>query len=269
MKYSVHFRRPAGFTLIELLVVIAIIAILAAILFPVFAQAKMAAKKASDLSNIKQLTLAQVMYGGDYDDTYAFCWGFGNGTSSPGQWQPFSLVTDPYIKNSGIWKSPVDNWSRGTYEPSGQEYCSSTRAVRPRTYAMNYTSPGPGWGWSSSDQQELMSPTASAGGASQTAVPSPASTILLAPRPNWYAQVCVGWATDVWFNYSEFNMVGGGAKMFNNGTNYSFCDGHAKFYEKGQTLRPQGNQATTPMPANWPNDPVNWPWPVGMWDKRQ
>lgn len=42
-----------AFTLIELLVVIAIIAILAAILFPVFAQAKAAAKKSSELSNSK------------------------------------------------------------------------------------------------------------------------------------------------------------------------------------------------------------------------
>ena len=39
-----------AFTLIELLVVIAIIAILAAILFPVFAQAKEAAKKTATLS---------------------------------------------------------------------------------------------------------------------------------------------------------------------------------------------------------------------------
>jgi prepilin-type N-terminal cleavage/methylation domain-containing protein len=44
-----------GFTLIELLVVIAIIAILAAILFPVFAQAKQAAKKTVSLSNLKRL----------------------------------------------------------------------------------------------------------------------------------------------------------------------------------------------------------------------
>lgn len=59
-----------GFTLIELLVVIAIIAILAAILFPVFAQAKEAAKKTQSLSNMKQLSLALQMYGGDYDDAY-------------------------------------------------------------------------------------------------------------------------------------------------------------------------------------------------------
>lgn len=57
-----------AFTLIELLVVIAIIAILAAILFPVFAQAKTAAKKTQDLSNQKQLGTAFNIYSADYDD---------------------------------------------------------------------------------------------------------------------------------------------------------------------------------------------------------
>lgn len=59
-----------AFTLIELLVVIAIIAILAAILFPVFAQAKLAAKKTGDLNNMKQIGLSTKIYLTDYDDTF-------------------------------------------------------------------------------------------------------------------------------------------------------------------------------------------------------
>lgn len=64
-----HRPGSSAFTLIELLVVIAIIAILAAILFPVFAQAKAAGKKAVCLSNLKELGTAFFMYGADNDDT--------------------------------------------------------------------------------------------------------------------------------------------------------------------------------------------------------
>ena len=66
-REPLYMKRNA-FTLIELLVVIAIIAILAAILFPVFAQAKEAAKKTTCLSNVKQMGTAMYMYAQDSDD---------------------------------------------------------------------------------------------------------------------------------------------------------------------------------------------------------
>ena len=63
-------RRRRGFTLIELLVVIAIIAILAAILFPVFARAREQARKATCMSNLKQIALATLQYVQDYDEMF-------------------------------------------------------------------------------------------------------------------------------------------------------------------------------------------------------
>lgn len=55
-------RQKKAFTLIELLVVIAIIAILAAIIFPVFARAKMAGFKSGDMANMNSLRSALQLY---------------------------------------------------------------------------------------------------------------------------------------------------------------------------------------------------------------
>jgi len=101
-----HHRN--GFTLIELLVVIAIIAILAAILFPVFAQAKLAAKKSTDLSNIKQSTLGALLYSSDNDDTTPFC-----------MWPDFYANAArfmPYIKTRQIFKSSVSPYRIGSWQ---------------------------------------------------------------------------------------------------------------------------------------------------------
>ncbi len=98
-----------GFTLIELLVVIAIIAILAAILFPVFARAREAARKASCQSNLKQIGLAIRMYTQDYDETMPF---LVNGSSW--NWHQTDWINQtywgyfyqPYAKNEKIWACP-------------------------------------------------------------------------------------------------------------------------------------------------------------------
>jgi len=100
-------QRRNAFTLIELLVVIAIIAILAAILFPVFAQAKAAAKKATTVSNLKQLGTSIVLYANDADDTMPLAVGFRDEWNA--NWcSSWALTTQPYVKTYDVYRSPMD-----------------------------------------------------------------------------------------------------------------------------------------------------------------
>jgi prepilin-type N-terminal cleavage/methylation domain-containing protein len=103
-----RFRR-SGFTLIELLVVIAIIAILAAILFPVFAKAREAARRASCLNNMKQMGTGIMMYVQDYDETYMPR--RGGGIANGGHW---GYVIQPYVKNDKLWTCPSNSASANT-----------------------------------------------------------------------------------------------------------------------------------------------------------
>ena len=70
MKNVLPQQKHNAFTLIELLVVIAIIAILAAILFPVFGQAREKARGVACLSNEKQMGTALIMYSQDFDEGF-------------------------------------------------------------------------------------------------------------------------------------------------------------------------------------------------------
>lgn len=102
--------RRRGFTLIELLVVIAIIAILAAILFPVFAQAREAARKVSCISQQKQFATSVLLYIQDYDEQFpqsAYSLNTAQGIVQPGA-QVFTVFDAvlPYVKNTGILVCP-------------------------------------------------------------------------------------------------------------------------------------------------------------------
>src|SRR4030088_2534226 len=89
-----------AFTLIELLVVIAIIAVLAAILFPVFAQAKQAAKRTSCVSNARQVAISVKMYIADVDDTMPIFYAY-NSQPPAGQTGHKGVEVQllPYCKN--------------------------------------------------------------------------------------------------------------------------------------------------------------------------
>jgi prepilin-type N-terminal cleavage/methylation domain-containing protein/prepilin-type processing-associated H-X9-DG protein len=117
-------RRTRGFTLIELLVVIAIIGILAAMLFPVFARAREAARKIQCLSNVKNIAMAVQMYISDYDrfppahtdraaldainaaSPRGLC-GIDDAGSQFWRSNPYlrwPVIFDEYIKNRGVWQ---------------------------------------------------------------------------------------------------------------------------------------------------------------------
>ncbi|AIE83907.1 prepilin-type N-terminal cleavage/methylation domain-containing protein [Fimbriimonas ginsengisoli] len=149
-----------AFTLIELLVVIAIIAILAAILFPVFAQAKLAAKKTQGLSQAKQIGTGLQIYLGDSDDmlpAYRFEEDLNSTIINPtyiklkaandpkanlieanAQRCVFINQTlDPYIKNDGIWKAPTNSKAWVNVQETGTADAGFRSFGGQNSYAVN------------------------------------------------------------------------------------------------------------------------------------
>lgn len=111
-RNSVMRHKHGGFTLIELLVVIAIIAILAAILFPVFARAKEAARMTQCASNLRNINFALMNYVDDNNGRFIdspnmwFCRVLALAQGDPGTGPYMQDLLDRYIKNRSIWMCP-------------------------------------------------------------------------------------------------------------------------------------------------------------------
>jgi prepilin-type N-terminal cleavage/methylation domain-containing protein len=182
-----------AFTLIELLVVIAIIAILAAILFPVFAQAKAAAKATTCLSNMKELGLAFALYLPDSDDVYPVpycdrypCSGWVLSGSNPlaqttnppctmidGWSNDLCSVADPtrgalfsYVKSADVYHCPTTQ--SGRYKWGGQSLDSGKQRV---TYTMNR--------WFGGDYISLRNGGTGQMGLGESLVSFPSSTFMI------------------------------------------------------------------------------------------
>lgn len=189
--------KRTGFTLIELLVVIAIIAILAAILFPVFARAREKARQSSCLSNVKQLMIAVLQYAQDYDETLppgALAY------ATNGNW--YDLI-GPYLKNTQILMCPSN-----------------------RSYAIGY-------GWNYQNFGYYYASYGSGWCTSLGQVPRPAETILIGdnPDPGMY-----GAGTRYIYGPTQVSPpadgIGNVAGRHNDGGNYGFLDGHAKWLSR-------------------------------------
>jgi len=166
-----------AFTLIELLVVIAIIAILAAILFPVFAQAKVAAKGAASLSNAKQMTLAAIIYSSDYDDVQMLV-GHPDTTATAYGIRPWTSVMLPYMKSLQMYADPLTSFRNPGFGDPNNAYLYSPQF----TYAWQVHSPAVYYG----------GPTLTWGPISQTSLANVADTVFMASKrdgftgPEWW-----------------------------------------------------------------------------------
>jgi prepilin-type N-terminal cleavage/methylation domain-containing protein/prepilin-type processing-associated H-X9-DG protein len=139
-------NRLSAFTLIELLVVIAIIAILAAILFPVLAQAKAAALKASCSSNLKQVGFANQIYLADYDDVYPWMKQVTLSGILPTQILPndLSRVMAPYAKNQGVFGCPSMNGGFNQYAVNDMLSGKSASSFPSISNTVAHSDPGDG-----------------------------------------------------------------------------------------------------------------------------
>lgn len=226
MSMNMNSRRN-GFTLIELLVVIAIIAILAAILFPVFAQAKAAAKKTADLSNMKQIGTAIVMYASDNDDHTMYV----DHATEYGWFIP--LYT--YVKSRDLFKTPA-------YQRVQIENDEGELEIPETDYSINgLFSHGESMTISSSPAQQIICGVRNLMIADPDYHPWPVNAYANPGTPDW----------DDLTKYVGIDHEGGEMEEWfqdrlqlrpwnNKGSNFTFLDGHAKYHAWEQTLTING-----------------------------
>ena len=222
-----HRGRAAaeGFTLIELLVVIAIIAILAAILFPVFAQAREKARAIACLSNMKQMGTALMMYAQDFDEglpTWSECYVPNAGScNADGVWDAKLL---PYVKSGNPAGTALTLPDRG-----GLWHCpDSEKDTTFRSYGYNQAliydfHPSP-IGYRYIGLSQIDSPSSGVfvgdGGTSGRLAPP----FYFQGYYEKYVQNLGYYTRDAPFRHQD-------------GSNYVFCDGHAKFL-RGDSMYP-------------------------------
>ncbi len=211
-----------AFTLIELLVVIAIIAILAAILFPVFTKAKDAAKKATSISNLKQIGLSTLMYAADYDDVYPMSAYMKPPEGSDPRPVVFSVydAVQPYMKNVQLFLSPSDGNRQFWKERlNGLNLTVPQGGVERASYAPNL-------GLFGENLCSLPAPLNKYSQVwSQTSIPDVVNTVAFFDA--YIVKNLADPSKGIGLTYNKFM----GMPRHTEGLVINFSDGHAKFYK--------------------------------------
>jgi prepilin-type N-terminal cleavage/methylation domain-containing protein/prepilin-type processing-associated H-X9-DG protein len=137
-------RKHNAFTLIELLVVIAIIAILMAVLMPALKRAREGGKRASCLSNLKQLTLGWSMYADENDDRLVNgATGYSNVSTTWGTHLKELAWVDGYHPKPEDWDAQIQDIMRGALFPYvknvGLYRCPTGRRGQALTYSIMFS----------------------------------------------------------------------------------------------------------------------------------
>lgn len=209
--------RKNGFTLIELLVVIAIIAILAAILFPVFARARENARRASCQSNLKQIALGVFQYTQDYDEKFPiYNTGIAYNVANP---QPYAWpdIIQPYLKSTQLYQCPSESTPPGS-NPTVSGYTK---------YAINLYLV---YGLIDADGTGV----GSSGAKSLSVLTQPSLTVMMldyqaSTGTSAHSVGCSGTTRPCTAGLAQYPT--GIALRHLDGMNYSFADGHVKWYK--------------------------------------
>jgi prepilin-type N-terminal cleavage/methylation domain-containing protein/prepilin-type processing-associated H-X9-DG protein len=259
-------RARRAFTLIELLVVIAIIAILAAILFPVFAQAREAARKTSCLSNQKQASTAIAMYTQDYDESLVATWTVPGDAWFGSSMQTWVALIQPYCKNLAMFNCPSATggppiWSGAYYWIGNVQYWPGMGYNYQYLGSVDWSKGGSAWFYRTKALAGVLSPAATvmlvdsgdgwnSGGGTISCVVDP---------PDGYtAPTTYGWGG--WGKDGSLGAYGGAKPRHSLGMNVSFVDGHSKFMQPSALAAGTNWSPTTSQSAVVITDKTKYLW---------